>query len=298
MSSPKGMRICTSDIEFLRSVGVYGLLSTEDARFSYPDYKDNSVHKRLRLMTDNGLLKAARLRVAFDRGNSAEKGGRLPSLYSLTPAGADLLESMTGERPMRVLNSDLAPSTYMHRREISDVVQIFTRCCLSEGLAMPRWVLEQDIWKDAPVQAPPNQRRQLYHNIAIDRGRLICQPDIACYLQLPQTSVVIYWEIDRSTEGRKQLREPAKSDAYFALLATNGYQRYWPDLPDDVHKFVFWICPTPERCENVRLLFKEHKIASHLRFSHRKIFNQTTNVLTTPIYQTVTGELRQILKHE
>ena len=32
------MRVCEGDIEFLRSVGVYGLLSTEDARFSYPEY--------------------------------------------------------------------------------------------------------------------------------------------------------------------------------------------------------------------------------------------------------------------
>ena len=294
MSNSRGMRICSGDIDFLSNVGIFGILSTEDARRSYPDYKENSIHKRLRLMTDNGLIKAARLRVEFDRGADSGKGGRLPSLFSLTPAGADLLESMTGERPARVLNSDLAPSTYMHRREISEVVQIFTGSCLEAGLPMPRWVLEQDMWKGASAQLPPNQRRYLYHAMAVDGRRLICQPDIACYLQLPKTQVVIFWEIDRSTEGRKQLREAPKTDAYFTLMATKGFKRYWPDLPDEMHQFVFWVCPTPERLESLKTIYKDQGIADRLRFTHRKIFTRQQNVITARIWETINGELRQI----
>lgn len=49
--NPKGMRLNVHDIEFLRNVGIYGLLTAEDARYSYLGYKDNSVQKRLRLLS-------------------------------------------------------------------------------------------------------------------------------------------------------------------------------------------------------------------------------------------------------
>ncbi|MFO1004188.1 MAG: hypothetical protein U0936_28045 [Planctomycetaceae bacterium] len=294
MTNPKGMRLNVHDIEFLRNVGIYGLLTAEDALYSYPGYKDNSVQKRLRLLSQNGYLRAAQLAVAFGHGGASGGGGRLPSLYSLTPAGADLLESTTGERPARVLNSDIAPSTYMHRREISEVVQIFTRSCLSAGLPMPRWVLEQDVWKSAPLNLPPNQRRYLYHAMSIGNKRFVCQPDIACLLQLPSSPVVLYWEIDRSTEGRKQLREPAKTDAYLTLMGTQGFQRYWPDVPSETFQFVFWVCPTPERLESLQQVFKDHEISKYMRLSHRRVFTADTNVVTSPIWQTIDGEWRPI----
>lgn len=296
MTKIRGMRVSAEDINCLQSIGLYGMLNTLDVRSCYPGYKENSIHKRLRLLTENGLVRAARLRVAFDHSGNAEKGGRLPSLYSLTPAGADFLEAATGERPARVLNSDLAPSTYMHRHEISEVVQIFTRSCLEANLPTPRWVLEQDVWKDAQSTLPPNQRRCLYHAMAIEGKRLICQPDIACLLQLPSAQVVLYWEIDRATEGRKQLREPAKTDAYLMLMGTQGFQRYWPDVPKEAFQFVFWVCPTPERLESLKTVFKDHKIAGHLRLTHRQIFNNESNVVTSPIWQTINGDLRSIFK--
>ena len=159
MTNIRGMRVSAEDIICLQSIGIYGMLSTIDIRRCYIGYKENSIHKRLRLLAENGLVRVARLRVAFDHSGNAEKGGRLPTLYSLTPAGADFLEAATGERPVRVLNSDLAPSTYMHRHEISEVVQIFTRSCADANLPTPRWVLEQDIWKDAPAHLLPNLQK-------------------------------------------------------------------------------------------------------------------------------------------
>jgi hypothetical protein len=296
MKSIRGMRISADDIKCLQDIGLFGMLSSVDVRRCYAGYKENSVHKRLRLLAENGLVCVAKIRVAFDRSGDADKGGRLPSLYSLTPAGADFVESVTGERPIRVLNSDLAPSTYLHRHEISEAVQIVTRSCAEANLPMPQWVLEQDMWKDAPAQLPPNQRRCLYHAMTVGTRRLICQPDIACLLQLPSSPVVLYWEIDRSTEGRKQLREPAKSDAYISLMATHGFQRYWPDVSIQTYQYVIWVCPTPERLESLRQVFKDHIVAKHMRLSHRGLFNAETNVVTAPIWQTIDGEWRSIYR--
>ncbi len=53
MATKRNMKLCAYDLNFLEDLGRYGALSTNDAADYYPDYKRNSVQKRVRLLADN-----------------------------------------------------------------------------------------------------------------------------------------------------------------------------------------------------------------------------------------------------
>ncbi len=175
----KGIRICSEDIDFLSALGSFGSIDTANAGRWYPNHKPNSVQKRLRLLASNGLTHQTRLLVGFESKESKGKGGRLPTLYSLTEAGAGLVESATGQRPSRILNSRPTAGTFLHRHDVSIVMQCFTHSCTMSGLPLPEWVMEQDPWPAAPKKLPPNQRMLLYHRIELPGRVVICQPDAA-----------------------------------------------------------------------------------------------------------------------
>lgn len=289
----KGIRIREEDVRFLKSLGTVGTLNTNDAATHYPNHKLNSVQNRLRLLTSNRLIRATKLLVAFDRPDVADRGGRIPTLFSLTPTGADLVESLTGCRPPRCLNSEPAPVTLLHRQDISRVVCAFTASCDEAGLRSPTWVMEQDVWTDGPKKLPPNQRKLLYHRIETPGGAVICHPDIACRLRLPNAEVALFFEVDRSTEGHKQLTEATRMDAYSLLFKTKGYHRYWPGFSAPF-EFVMWVCLSQQRIENLSKSFADHPLAERMRFSLIAHFIERKDVLRQPIWQTIQGDRRRI----
>jgi hypothetical protein len=289
----KGIRIRDEDIQFLQALGVCGVLDTTEAAYHYPELKINSVQNRLRLLAGQRIIRATKLLVSFDRPGLNQRGGRIPTLYSLTPAGADLVESMTGVRPKRFLNSDPAPATFLHRQDVSRVLNTFTRSAVNAGLPAPDWILEQDVWTNGPKKLPPNQRKLLYHRIDTPDGAVTCHPDMACRLKLPTTEVALFFEVDRSTEGHKQLTNSTRLDAYLLLFQTKGYTRYWPDLKTQ-YEFIMWVCPSEERIANLCQTFSTHAVASRLRFALQKPFNERTEVVSAPIWQRIEGERRPI----
>lgn len=157
----KGIRLCENDIGFLRALGTFDTIDTVGAGDWYPDHKPNSVQKRLRLLASNDLIHSALLLVGFEPAGSKGKGGRIPAIHALTPAGADIVEATTGERPKRILNSRPTAGTFLHRRDVSRVMQTFTRSCELAVLPLPDWILEQDPW----------QRRHYKRNLGNDHRR-------------------------------------------------------------------------------------------------------------------------------
>lgn len=289
----KGIRIRSEDVCFLQALGTVGILDTNDATIHYPKHKLNSVQNRLRLLASNRLIRATKLLVAFDRPGVVDRGGRIPTLFSLTPYGADLVESMTGVRPPRCLNSDPAPATFLHRQDVARVVSSFSASCQSASLPVPNWVMEQDVWVNGPKKLLPNQRKLLYHRMETINGTVTCHPDMACRLKLPTSEVALFFEVDRSTEGHKQLTESTRMEAYMLLFKSRGYERYWPGF---VAKFEFlmWVCPSQHRIDNLRSSFAFHPLADRMRFALLEPFNKRKDVLQTPIWQNIMGERRQI----
>lgn len=74
MSTISGIRINSHDVAWMSGVGRYGLLSTEDAFDFYADHKPNSVQKRLRLLSKNGLTRMTKLNVWWAEEKSSSKG--------------------------------------------------------------------------------------------------------------------------------------------------------------------------------------------------------------------------------
>jgi len=290
-----GVRIGPADIGFLGVVGRYGLLSAEDAAEAYASLQLNSRQKRLRLLTKNGLICAVKLSVWWSTDGAqpaASRGGRIPTLYSLTEEGARLVEFETGERPPRVLRSEPSPATFLHRRMIVRVMRAIDQACDAVTLPRPNWIMEQDVWRDAPQQAPPNQRRLLYHEFP---GGLTCQPDLAAWMTIGNTDLALLWEIDLSTEGRKQIRRASKTDGYVALFNEQAWRRYWPDLQTK-RQYVVWVAPTLKRVRSLQEALRDQPIAPLCRFLSAEHLADPSSLLTSPIWETVTGELRPLYR--
>lgn len=289
-SKKSGIRSGPDDIAFLADCGRYGTLSTSEASDYFPALKPNSVLRRLRLMAQNGLTSTTRIEVW--RTDEPSKGGRIPTLHSLTEVGADLVESVTGDRPQRILRSRPAAATFLHRREIVRVMRAFDQGCDAAKLQRPDWIMEQDAWHAAPKGLPPNQRRQLYHDFG---NGVTCLPDIACRLVIGSTTLVLFWEVDLSTEGRKQLRKASKTTGYVELIKQQAFRRYWPSTID-ARCFVLWVTPTTKRFEGLRATIGKHDVGGACRMLAATALDNPTNLLTNAHWQTMTGELRAIYR--
>ncbi len=292
MTTTAGIRIGPLDIAFLAAVGTYGALSTEDAVVFYPQHKLNSIQKRLRLLAQNGLTRMSRLEVWQNDDDGASNGGRIPTLHLLTDLGADLIEQQSGQRPPRISRSRPAPVTLLHRREIVRVMRAFDQAADATSLDRPDWVMEQDVWHEAPQQRPPNQRRLLFHQF---ENGLTCAPDLACRFRINQTELALFWEVDLSTEGRKQLRKASKTDGYVALFGQQAYRRYWPDL-EACRQHVIWVTPTRRRFAALKDVMKGHPLAPACRLLSAECLADPKQLLTNPVWETLAGDRRAMYR--
>lgn len=292
MAAIAGMRINSFDLDWLIGLGRYGLLSTEQAADFYVNYKLNSVQKRLRLLTQNGLTRMTKLSVWFAGEKQNSKGGRVPTLHALTDEGARLIEMQTGVYPERILRSDPSPGTFWHRQQIVRVMRAIDLACDAVEVDRPEWIMEQDAWTNANPKLPPNQRRMLYHDLG---HGLICQPDLACRFRIGKTELALFWEVDLSTEGKKQLRKAAKTDSYVALFNQRAYQCYWPDLNTN-RNHVIWVAPTRKRIATLREVMQSHPIGPACRFLSATDIKDPNKLLVTPVWQTISGESRPMFQ--
>lgn len=285
-----GIRMNKEDLQFLESLGLVGVLDLNDVLEYYPNHKPNSVQRRLRIMTSNKVIRATRLLVSFEESS---KSGRLPLLYSLTEKGADFLESSTGQRPARYLTGEPAASTFFHRRDVAKVVSTFTKFAVMAGLDEPKWILEQDCWHAAPKTLPPNQRLLLYHQF--DTPFAVCKPDAACHFKMNDRDVVLFFEIDRSTEGSKSVADEKRLLGYQQLFHFREYDRYFSNT-ESPFVCLIWICLSTARIKSLQKLFAGKPLANHMRFATLEPFLVKADVLCTPIFQTIDGEYRRIYK--
>lgn len=171
-------------------------------------------------------------------------------------------------------------------------MRAFDQGCDAAKLQRPDWIMEQDAWHAAPKGLPPNQRRQLYHDFG---NGVTCLPDIACRLVIGSTTLVLFWEVDLSTEGRKQLRKASKTTGYVELIKQQAFRRYWPSTID-ARCFVLWVAPTAKRFPSLRDTIGQHAIAPVCRMLESASLDNPAELLTAEHWETMDGQRRKIYR--
>jgi hypothetical protein len=294
----KQLQLQERDVQALAEIGEVGLLDTPLVHERhYANVTLRRCQQRMREVEACGLTHAVHLNVWFGQRG----GGPIPTIHCLTERGAAAVESITGQRPRRVMRSDPAPETWHHRLAVVRGRLAFDDGCRLAGLAMPEWFMEQDRRDDADPKEPPSRRRVLYHEFTVGKKRFTCQPDAACLLSVPRdmerpaagtTPLVAYWEFDRSRERTGQTLN--KCPGYAALIERRDYRRYW-SLGDQEAVRVFWVCLSQQRIDSLSQAMRDDPIARCFRFTTAGEMRPDT-ALVAPIWQTIDGQRREILR--
>jgi hypothetical protein len=283
------------DLQFLLAVGELGMLDTDMIHHRhFTNVTLRRCQQRLAQLEGQGLTRSVGLTVWYGNGS-----GRLPRIHCLTEKGASVVASITGDEPKRVLRSDPRPETLHHRLAVVRTRVAFGDACRAVGLAAPEWILEQDRREDVDAQAPPSRLRVLYHEFPLGGKTVTCQPDAACLLEIPRlepdtgtTPLLLFWEIDRSTESRKQAL--SKCAGYAALLESRSYRRYWP-AAEQAPVRIFWVCRSQARIDSLLASFRAQPVAQQFRFTTADEL-RAESALTRPIWQALDGPSRAILQ--
>jgi len=274
------------DIEILIAVGECGLLDTQDIWEQWwPGCLLRPCQMRLRVLCTEGLLQKTPLVAAH-----AEKhGGRLPTIYTLTESGADLVEVHTGVRPPRVLNCSSQPMTFFHRLETVKFRRSVDAGYERLGLPSPAWIMEQDTLPSDDATAPLSNRFILYERFELPTGRVSYRADASVHLCVPTThggftNLLAYIELDRSTMSLRQMaRKWIGMNAFFQNAA---YSRHWPTVETPAVRVLF-VCPSQKRIENLRRSVKGEWVADRIRFAVRDAALDPQQVVTAPIWHRV-----------
>ena len=286
------------DLAVLTSLGEHGLLDTDmiHARH-FASVSRRRCLQRLAGYQQQGLTRTVHMNVW--NGACSQKA---PVVYLLSERGAEVLETHTGSRPKRVSRSDPKPETVHHRLQIIQTRLVFDDACSAMKLTPPLWIMEQDRDPAASDQLPPSQRRVLYHGFPKPFPACTCQPDAAFRFSVPldpaslfsrHADLVSFFEIDCSTEGRKQIK--TKLPGYERLLSQKSYLRYFAESEKATIR-IFWVCPTWERVRSLCQVLKDEPVAKFFRFTALQGMKPTT-VLTDPIWQDTQGKRREIVSN-
>lgn len=286
------------DIAILETVGELGTadLPIIHAKHFPHDNSGRACQRRVKMLADVGLLKRTRILVT-DQGF---KQGSLPALLFLTPHGADLVESETGIRPRRVLQSDPKPFTLRHRLLAVQVRLAFDQAAALRGLPTVEWIMEQDT-KPGITRTDdrsPSEYLLLWDVFRDGKRTVTFRPDSTCHLQIRRPSgdshksLLAYFEVDRSTEGHKQWQQKLKGIAAFFRQA-DAWKRHWPDVTNPT-VVLFVVCLTHKRIHGLADVVCGTPAARFFRFAKHPI--EPGELLTSPVWSDADGKTYSIIK--
>lgn len=285
------------DLNLLTELGEVGILSSAllVARhfpgFGKPADAERAFRRRLRILRQAGWIDSAKLAVPHRTGSSAL------AVHSLTAAGAELVQTLTGVCPRRAGASlELSPITLPHRLGVIATRLVFDDAHRAAGLSVPDWIHEYDLRSGVDPRGSNQEKFVLYE--AFERGgrRLVCWADAAARITLPHEPgqhLVVYLEYDRSTETAKQLA--AKAEPFDLLVRERRYQQHWPNLASHVTVRVLFVCRSHQRVANAIDAIRPEPGAELFRFATYDDLKPST-LLTEPIWRTTAGELRAIIR--
>ena len=293
----KAIRVHARDVSLLSEVGEVGLLDVETLwkRHFHADRSGKACLRRLRLLCAHDLLLPISVSISF----ATEGRGRPRRLFRLTPRGAEVLEELTGRCDFHFSGKELRPETIMHRLGVAKLRLTVNDACALQKLPKPRWIGECDMVPGVHIEAKFSERFVICEKLPTpDGGYASCWPDASCSLRIPHPSaqgeatLLIYWEYDRSTETLTQVA--GKIPGYQALLTSVTYQKHWPDVERPAVR-VFFVVQSEDRLHNICDAIKNLQGAEHVRLAVVKDL-KSDRLLTAPIWKTIAGEARPILR--
>jgi hypothetical protein len=275
-----GIRYQDRDKAILSDLAEYGVLDTETIRQRhFPDATTpQACAKKLRQYKELGLVQA--IDVTLD--------GKKSSVYWLTALGHEELVGLGGPAVPPLTN--VSSKTIHHRLGVAKTRITFDDGFRSAKLTKPAWLVEPD----------PKLR---YSSHVAGQAMADCNPDASCCANLPGGwQLVAYLEFDRSTETNNRVAE--KLPGYANLLTSSAYRtKHWPNIGDRHVVRVLFVCPSPQRIENLRQTFLQSPVRQHLRFAvasdilgNGGLPEPSPNLLVRPIWGDHLGKRMAILK--
>lgn len=291
------------DLKLFRTLGRVVLMDRsmiQDAFFPL-DTTGKACMTRLRLLTDHTFL----ARINFPIASFTDAPGELLTLYRLPTAGAELLFSLTGKKPERLLRTDPKPQTLLHRRNVARVMLAVDKAAELAKLPEVSWILEQDQRPGVPRRASRTQRHILYEDFSQEADTLQLRPDASSCLRIPGKKegswhdLLIWWEIDRSTEGHR-VSEKIPAYNHFLRQQENDatgtpqplYRRHWPENKSPIVR-VFFVCHSFQRIQSIRSTICKLPGAEFVRLGTLDSL-KPDHVLREPIWYDVLGKTHAI----
>ncbi len=296
MAATNNVRLNERDLAILRELGDVGLLDTPEIhRRHFPaDRTGRACQRRLALLADHGLI----VRVALPMLFADQRGGRIPTIFRLTPEGVEYLREAVGVEPARPILRDPKPDTILHRLGLAKLRLVVNDACELEGFAQPRWIDEYATRSNVPLKAPHHERFWLCHRFPTDNGATVTAwPDAVSFLEIPLPdgtphSLIRIWEYDRSIESLKQLTDKLHGLAEF--VRTEAWRSYWPDITMPTTTRIAFVFPSESRLHFVQHGFQSHPHADIVRLTTTSDLRAEA-VLQEPIWQDQFCEGRAIL---
>lgn len=291
-SDRSGLRLQQRCIDILNTLGHVSVLDTTTIHERWwPGKSLEACRSKLRLYQQHGLIQSLHLELT-----STTRNGRLPAVHRLTDRGADVIETITGERPTRTARSSPpSPYTLMHRIGMARIVLNLDDACRLQQLPRPNWLLEYDPQPNARPGGTFAERFQLRFDLPGEFSTVSCWPDAACRLTCVQDDrqwkLALLFEYDRGTETLNQVS--GKMTGYAALLKTQAYQQLWPDVQA---ARIMFIVPCHRRRTNVAEVLKDCGAAASVRLAAEEDLSPD-RILNEPVWWSVLNEPRAILKN-
>lgn len=278
----KTIRIQKRDFSILQTLALVVLLDTVMIwrRFFPADKTMEACLRRLRLLLREGLIG----KLSFPVVSVSDQPGKLLTLYRLTRSGGELLTSLTGVKPHRILRTDPRPHTLLHRRDLAGVMLAVNDAATLLGLQNllePKWILEQDMRAGVRPDASRIERFILYEDFEQNGETIQLRPDASTWFRFPAQSgngklawadLLVWWEIDRSTEVLSRMI--AKVTCFNILLRQNEphdpsrrlYRRHWPQVDNPTLR-VFFVCPSVQRIQAIAGAIRNVPGAEYVRLA-------------------------------
>ena len=295
---PAGLHLQPRDIAILAELGEFGLLDTDTIHERhFPDVSRRRVQQRLQIVPGAWPHEDCSLSVWF---NTDQRRGRVPTIHYLTERGAEAVQEVTGQRPLRVLRGEPKPETLHHRLAVVKSRLAIDDACSAAKLsgtrvdhgAGPRPDRHGPAALATAIPVPCFRRRAEDDYLSARRGLCPSHPPKPAATQANTSELLVYWEIDRSTESRAQILE--KIPGYTLLLDRKPYRRYWPQLVNPTVR-VFWVCQSDERIAALCEKLRDVPVARCFRFT--TVAELTPELaLCAPMWQLVDRSRREIMR--
>ena len=273
-----GFKMTERDLEILRMVAIYRMVTSNQIRLLLFGGKQRSTQcdLRLRLLFQHGYLER--------RSQATLHEENKPLVYLLTEKGVRHLMAVDeGEHSAIHWRPKLNQMSQHHLQHVLQVNDV--RIAIGQACDLHAYDLE---WLDEFTIRGLKLYDRFPVRDATGRTNItVLIPDGFFTLDAPELWMSCFLEVDRGTESLQTVAR--KFSKYLAYFGTSGYrERYgvWDENGNEIYPCVLTVTTSPKRVENLKAVAQEVGASSLFLFT---TFTDVTpeQVLSQPIWQPV-----------